>query len=534
MFRIKTDIRQYRCRSPEKVERLIRNWIIRPADLIYDQEHDQWSPIGEHPSFIELFKSIAEADEGLEETVITPRAANSAARDRAQTRRAADTPPQSATSARPKAAILRRPRRAQRGASTIKSAPQPPIPSPEVEGVIRDSDEITMMTDRTLDLLGADMLLPEQEPVEQASTSADEKTQLIERPIFDDDADEQPPLGRHGLPEDVFATAEIPGPDDDGEERLDELAELEDAATAPTDDTVVTPHPAPPSQPDTLATQNGPPQEELPEDEDEAAQEVIIELVDTVEPDEEHEVAPALDETILLVEQVDEQEETLERTLKPSDLDETIDLRTEVEPDDDVSDDLDETVELSAESIVDDEELGPRMEKLDDELLEEEEAEEERKEPARQGELDDIEEGISQEELVIDSDALDEAMDELEDAATAAQEERADESADFFTDAGLPPQPRLDMTAEAYKMELPFVILPSEEALKIGITPTELSERQRDAFFSRPSPKDSHAFVTVRYDLSNEVTSDPTFNPKIAAAIGAAALLILILILVFL
>ena len=71
MFRIKTDIRQYKCETKDKVEKLIRNWVIRPTDLIYSTEQKEWLPIGEHPSFLPLFGVLDEQERNTPDTVVT-------------------------------------------------------------------------------------------------------------------------------------------------------------------------------------------------------------------------------------------------------------------------------------------------------------------------------------------------------------------------------------------------------------------------------------------------------------------------------
>lgn len=60
MFRIKTDIRQFKCEDEAKVEDLIRNWVIRPSDLIYQTDDKRWDPIGEHPLFQPIFDQLAQ------------------------------------------------------------------------------------------------------------------------------------------------------------------------------------------------------------------------------------------------------------------------------------------------------------------------------------------------------------------------------------------------------------------------------------------------------------------------------------------
>lgn len=61
MYRIKTDIKNFRCESRDAVERLIRNWVIRPSDSIYEENVGRWRPIGEHPDFARCFASLDDA-----------------------------------------------------------------------------------------------------------------------------------------------------------------------------------------------------------------------------------------------------------------------------------------------------------------------------------------------------------------------------------------------------------------------------------------------------------------------------------------
>lgn len=476
------------------MERLIRNWVIRPADLIFDQGTGQWNPIGEHPDFIGLFQSLDEADQGLEATVITPQAADSAPLDRDET-----GDEQQLRSTQPGAAILRRPRRSQRSDSPPEeqnSRPEPPVPSPEVEGVAHDPDEITVMTDRTLDLLTVDS--------ESPASPLQEKTELIERPIFDDE--DELPRGRHGLPEDVFATAELPGPVDRDEVLLDELAELGDADSELSAETVLTPHPDGPARWNILIDE-GPPPEEIARPEDEPEQ----------EPDE-------LDQTAEFIASEDDEEAiglavTLEMDEFSSEVGEESEEELEPEEEAEAEEEAEEAEEPASE-----EELEP----------EKEEEEEEEPESAAIPLEELMPEEPDSEELELDSQALEEALTFLEIVATAAQDE---DSADFFVPVEPLHQPRVDMTAEAYEMELPFEVTPSEEARQLGITPTTLSEDQRDAFFSRPYPKESGTFITVTYDLSGLSDSEEqprSFVPKIAIAIAVGALILLLLLLAIL
>lgn len=165
MFRIKTDIRQYKCDSPDKVEKLIRNWVIRPTDLIFSLESADWRPIGEHPVFTPIFDVLNEQLRSEPDTLVTrhPFAAPPSAPDGVEINRA-------------------------------------------------DSDEITQMTHRTQALRSADDT-SEFTHSENPSPQATEPNRKV---------------GRHDLPEELFATAEIQGTfsRDDAAPPLDELAEL--------------------------------------------------------------------------------------------------------------------------------------------------------------------------------------------------------------------------------------------------------------------------------------------------------------------
>ncbi len=166
MFRIKTDIRQYKCDSPDKVEKLIRNWVIRPTDLIFSAENADWRPIGDHPVFTPLFDVLNEQLRNEPDTLVT--------------RNPFVAPP---------------------------SAPD------GIEISRADTDEITKMTHRTQTLRSADDDTMEIALSESALLQVTEPIRKI---------------GRHDLPEELFATAEIHATfsRDGAHPPLDELAEL--------------------------------------------------------------------------------------------------------------------------------------------------------------------------------------------------------------------------------------------------------------------------------------------------------------------
>lgn len=240
MYRIKTDIRQYKCDSVEKVEKLIHNWVIRPNDLVYSNETQRWSPIGEHPLFVRLFEILADQEKAEPATQVTESPFEAAqTEDPDEVTRIKERPvfeDDSAPDDIPAAPHLEdeEPTNEQDEKSPedetligrITSADEKPVgevarpePPPEVEPVVRP-DEVTVMTAKTLDLI----VTSDDEPGD------DEKTNITESPL----APETPPtpyeelaqasepnpeisikaprIGRHDLPEEFFATNEIHGP----------------------------------------------------------------------------------------------------------------------------------------------------------------------------------------------------------------------------------------------------------------------------------------------------------------------------------
>jgi hypothetical protein len=127
MFRIKTDIRQYKCESREKVERLIRNWVVRPTDLIFYDDEQEWGPIGEHAAFISTFAELAQREENAPDTIVTSET-NGEEEGRGAGR--ASSP------------------EANGGDSAEMEPPEPPEGFEQAEA---EPDEITVMTEETLD-----------------------------------------------------------------------------------------------------------------------------------------------------------------------------------------------------------------------------------------------------------------------------------------------------------------------------------------------------------------------------------------------
>lgn len=262
MYRIKTDIRQYKCDTKEKVEKLIRNWVIRPNDLIYLADQQRWSPIGEHPTFLDLFAMLEAQERAEPDTVVTTNPLASAPEPQS------DEPVEEVTriKERPAALADSSPELADGNTNESDQAPAeaessdldlretiegdsvvPPTPE-GVEPPVR-SDEVTMMTERTFDLL---KVTDEVDPAESSSSSSSSEpaeptvevnfrdetlelgnsTSAVEEiaaasDTFNPLEISKPRMGRHDLPEDFFATNELDGPVD-RETLRDDLAAFED------------------------------------------------------------------------------------------------------------------------------------------------------------------------------------------------------------------------------------------------------------------------------------------------------------------
>ncbi len=470
MFRIKTDIRQYRCKNREKVERLIRNWVIRPSDLIFDGDQREWNPIGDHPTFVDLFASLEEAHHNQPETVIT---------DRAQYEEEEGGDGAVNGGKAPGAGILRR------------AKVSPPKPSADVEGVIRDSDEITIMTEKTFEML--------QEEAEEGSTSesSEEITEIAPRPTFDEehqsedeegaDADEVTKVivdreqtgesdseevtgvverpsgpsqklvignarGRHDLPEDVFATAELPGTSRDEVPEADEDSPMGSASESRSRWNIVL--------------------DEMPEEsEGELTEEERLALRDTADLDQ----TQLFDRSEVIDE--GEQEESQEESVEPG-----------------------EWSALDPEAAGDEEEDG-EDEEIDPDLRDTLDLTEE--DPAGSLPEDDTEKIVVAEavgDFEVDDEALDTAMDRLEATAIDARA-AAEEELEEIPVVEVMAVQNLDMVSAGYSMEYPFPIEPSEEVVEKGMHRSMLPEKKRDRYLTRPIPKRPGEVTRNTFDL---------------------------------
>ncbi|TXD36468.1 hypothetical protein FRC98_11540 [Lujinxingia vulgaris] len=522
MFRIKTDIRHYKCDSREKVEKLIRNWVIRPADLLLDPSSESWAPIGDHPSFAPLFSTLEEAHQNTPDTVVTTRqstepSANDASPPPAINRPERDEMPT------PALGVLR-PARSARKAPPAPTPdpddfPAPPEPPEGVVDPVRDSGEITMMTERTLELLSADDdSAPTKGDTDSADSASDEDAEASSPE--DSSPDEASPedatadiplrrLGRHDLPEDLFATAELSKPELDEAPRIDELAEL-DAPPAADDDT---------AGPDEVtALRELPP---LSDDNDDENEDTSL--------DETSETRARWNISLNSPPEDDQDEDDLdEDSESDGDLDE--DSASEDEHDLHEDSESDDEHDLDEDSESDDEHDLDEDSEHDDDLDEDSEPEDEHDPDEKLI----VAQAIGP-DLELDEDALDQAIDDLEGAATAARE-RADDEDDEAELEEVPVEKakrrqNLDFVSSGYAMELPITIGPSEELLEAGIVRSTLSEAQRDRRLPRPAPKKSGYRITHTFDLSPPPpsTSPLAQVPGGARTLIAAALVIVII-----
>ena len=592
MYRIKTDIRHYRCDSRDKVERLIRNWVIRPTDLLYDDDADDWSPIGEDPGFVDLFASLAEAHDNQPETVITDRAADKAASDRdpvepTPAASASDSP--DSKSQRPGAAILR---------SGPSSSSQPPVPSDEVEGVIRDSDEITMMTERTLDLLKEDEPEPKPDksngldarPPKKAPETAgpEEKTELIERPEFDDDDDLEDNSSNSSAPARPAAAiidpsiavdagtkeqsgeespgaiesepADIPSPLD-GDEQNYSAPTLESASSADDDGPGGNLHRH--DLPEEVFVTSELTEEEVAEnarlDElgkiDEDSNDSVMGsdresrsqwniVLDEIPPEDEDEISDSDEGEISDVGPTDE---TAPMEAKPAtDIDDTQSSDDPPEAAVDDTDGVDEAVDSDDDDDIDPlrdtDELLPsdrlaaaEADEIDeiDELRDTDELDEQDRDAPPIVDADAV--GIDEDEdekLLGDEDEIDEtldgAFDDLEESAIAAREAEDDEDLEEIPIVEALPVRDPDAVSAGYEIEFSVPIEPSEELLELGIKRSYVSTKKRDRRFSRPRPKKSGELVTTSYSLTRQGSSSNISG--LAVAVVAVAVIVSILV----
>lgn len=504
MFHIKTDIRQYKCESEEKVILLIRNWVIRPTDQIYDAQKDAWEEIGTHPSFEDIFGSIEQEETNEPDTIVTE-APSAIAQE---------------FEVSPGAEYL--PEESEKREDLQPDQHAPPQAPEGVEGVIRDSDEITMMTHKTLDLLREEA----KEADERDDSEAELQPNALEpaeannaNPPQPDDDTSPDPLGRHGLPEEVFITDEIQREDVHGA-LLDELGALnsslveEDEELDAEPDEVTTliereellgeaeTEESPEDSAPDPAPSDAAPQSD-PEEEAQAS-------ADPANPDAEQ-AAP------------DEQEEP-EATAKER-------ARWRISMDEDSAAEEDETPadeDSEAPDGADEESSEEAPEEAPDEgspeaqtpPTEEVEQAEQAAAQIAEDELDAMLSeaaalvGLDPEKLRADISGPQSAIDAGEDEP-APEEESAPEDAESEDQAEEPGAPSEDAKPErprtqkpalfassGQKIKLPFEIGPSPDALRMGLKRSRLSYDAKDEVFPYPRPHKPGRIERREFDLT--------------------------------
>ena len=241
MFRIKTDIRQYKCESREKVERLIRNWVVRPTDLIFYDEKQAWGPIGEHSEFVATFAELAQREAEAPDTVVSSEPPGGMD---GESKGAPSKPPVATRSQPP------------------DQDPEPPEPPEGLESASASPDEVTVMTEETLDDIleegeerGGDISVVEthggesEEPDTASSTSGGGTADEALSPAADDTI----PPDEEGFPPDE----ETLPPEDSGEQEVTrpeakrpdrEDGEVTEPSAKSSTDGEFAPNPAPPDE----------------------------------------------------------------------------------------------------------------------------------------------------------------------------------------------------------------------------------------------------------------------------------------------
>ncbi|QDG52898.1 hypothetical protein FIV42_19770 [Persicimonas caeni] len=476
MFHIKTDIRQYKCETTAKVERLIRNWVIRPSDLIYNADEKTWSPIGQHPAFDDIFAVIEQEEANEPDTIVTEAPSEVGAEhevepgaelegdleadggglhaDSEEITNVTEAPSEPAADDDETTDVREDPRAAH--TDEQDAVPAPPEAPEDVEGLIRDSDEITMMTDKTLEMMREEA----GEPALEEEEAAEEPTQVVdcdevleedsEPAEASDDADEPDETaeaveaekstgkGRHGLPEEVFVTDEIPRQNVQ-QAVLDELGELEEEVDEDVEDDEVT--------------------EVVNQEEKRPRWRIVMsdDVDDEAESDEDFEEDESGDAV--------EEDESADEALEDDEHEETL----EEESDEDLDEMLDEAAELVG--LGEDSESDP-----------------------------------------VDIDGVDLEPVEDEPRERAETPVKAVEVEEFVS--------------EGYKLPLPVDISPSAEDIRLGLKHSRVGKRAKDAVFPYPEPKKKGEVAKRVFDLDPEDPKDHSLFIVAAFVIGMLVLIV--------
>ncbi len=555
MFRIKTDIRQFNCETQEKVEKLIRNWVIRPTDLMLDEAAQTWSPIGEHEDFAMLFEQLRE---GSDVDLVESSESESSNLD-------------GITSGTATAQILSGHGKLKLRALAQEESEPLPIPvAPEgVEPVVA-ADEPTIMTERTADLLGVLEDEAEQkgeeaegqedeesaeplpipvapEGVEQVAAS-EEATQIFERDDEDSeqedydleevepgegdtaaDEESEPRLGRHDLPEELFLTNEISRSEliSPLEPMMDDLRNAE-SSVADDEETEAWEEVTQQIESPLEASEHRD-EEDLPLP-DEPAEGLDVALSEAAESDIHSEWENMME--------LDELRETDEFNVAEH-LGGASSSNASEEPEEDIR----ETIELDSPvnlSEVSEQEVAKAPGGVSDKVIvdfsDEEDADSKdgleassASEPVEDAiglddtadfHTDDIFNSDTAPPPSLDEDALDETLDEFP-APTldpAESNEPISDITDEVTDVPVeaPHIAAEDFVSEGYAIPLPFAITPSSEDLSQGVRRSTASESEKDMIFPRPRPKKLGELITQRYGYGDapRVQSTGSSTPK--------------------
>lgn len=524
MYRIKTDIRQYKCESKDKVEKLIRNWVIRPNDLIYDADQKAWSPIGEHPSFLKLFGMLDAEVRAEPDTVVTEAPSRSTTglgnADSEEITNVKARPTQPDTDDVRETDVIDQTNIAKTmtdEASVASDTPAPPEAPDGVEPPVQ-SDEVTLMTEKTLDLL----TITDEDEAAQRTKASDEPakpspTVIVEEGI--EDSGEEDGVGEVTQvrnEDDVEAEDETLN---DAPEASEEEAEGE-ATQLVTADTHAT------EEPRDETTQV---REEVGDDEETKVEESP--LLGSRNPEDNSEVLEKGDDDseVSQVAAASVRDSKL-ATSKPRgrhNLPEEFFATNEISPidrDAPIIDELGELPEDSSEESVDEawesmaDDLRTTDEIDDPSTVEDSPTDEEESAPEEKDNVEPEPVGLDETTAPVDDDYAEDEWDEYED--------------ELETQDGEEHLIPIDRVEDPYAIELPFEIAPDEADIAVGLIFSETTPAERERAFPYPRSKDKDRVYTSEFDLTPVPPEDRSFPFLVAVVVVIIALFALIYIVV--
>lgn len=542
MFRIKTDIRQFNCETQEKVEKLIRSWVIRPTDLLLDESQQTWSPIGEHDTFAVVFDELREISDVEVEPSLrsasTPEELDDMEEELERLEKEVSTTAPNHQQPGEQGALKLRALVDKEETSSSGPLPIPVAPEGVEEAVA--SDEPTIMTERTADLLGvlddgsADAEQPLPIPVApegvEGVAESDEATQIFERddedeeapedePVVDADSDEEeddddaPRMGRHDLPEELFLTNELTRnelvsplePLRDDLKDADSSAEQDDETEAWEEVTRQIESPFEEEQDDDSDSKEKEDDIPLPT---EGLDGVSIALSEAAESDihSEWESMMELDE----LRETDEFDLSEHVVSAPDEKAPNRDLPKPFTKNNDSTEDIafDDTQDFQVEEIFGTpssappsiEEASSTSEVDEDDDLDADSVPNSLEETSVPT-TEEVPENLYQDNLThnendseddSDDDDVSEVDDELiEGEETQEHDEDIESGEPFFQDT--------DFVSEGYAIDLPFAIGPSKDDISKGVQRSSSSEEEKDINFPRPQPKKPQELIKRRY-----------------------------------